>query len=170
MRVLMLAAITVDGKIARAADEFSGWTSREDKRLFARTSREAGVVIMGRNTFATMPGPLPGRLNVVLSRLVPATPQENVEWSAESPAQVLANLAARGYSTVVLGGGARTYRQFLDADLIDELWLTIEPLAFGAGVALFGDTPLNLRLTLLETRPLGDQAIHLRYTVQRKPR
>src|SRR4029077_13639552 len=63
MRVLILAAITVDGKIARADAEFTGWSSHEDKRLFARTSREAGVVVMGRRTFETLPAPLPGRIN-----------------------------------------------------------------------------------------------------------
>ena len=72
MRVLILAAITVDGKIARGDAEFTGWSSREDKRLFARTSREAGVVVMGRRTFETLPAPLPGRLNVVLSHERPA--------------------------------------------------------------------------------------------------
>lgn len=169
MRVLLLAALTVDGKIARSAHELSDWSSREDKRLFVRTSKEAGVIVMGRATYETLPAPLPGRLHVVLTRQ-PANraAPEGVEFTDDPPARVLARLAGRGYTTVVLGGGAQTYRAFLDAGLVDELWLTVEPLAFGRGIALFGDDPLDLRLDLLECRQLGEQAVHLRYRVRQE--
>lgn len=168
MRVLLIAALTVDGKIARSADELSDWTSREDKRLFVRASKEAGVVVMGRATYDTLPAPLPGRLHIVLTRR-PAgrEPPDGVEFTTDPPERVLARLAERGYSTVVLSGGAQTYRAFLDAGLVDELWLTIEPLAFGQGISLFGDDPLALRLDLLDCQRLGEHAVHLRYQVRR---
>ncbi len=156
MRVLILAAITVDGRIARGDAEFTGWSSREDKRLFARTSREAGVVVMGRRTFETLPAPLPGRLNVVLSHERPATLPDGVEYTAEPPEQVIASLAQRGFESVVIGGGASVYRAFLEAKLVDELWLTVEPLTFGAGISLLGDAPLDLRLSLLSVERLGE--------------
>lgn len=167
MRVLLLAAITVDGKIARTAHELTDWSSREDKRLFARTSREAGVIILGRHTYETLPAPLPGRLHVVLTTHPDQPAPPNVELTSDAPERILAGLAARGYTIAVLAGGARTYRTFLDAHLVDELWLTVEPLAFGAGISLFGDAPLDLRLALLASQPLGDHAVHLRYQVQR---
>jgi dihydrofolate reductase len=170
MRVLLLAAITVDGKIAQASDELNDWSSREDKRLFVRATREAGVVVMGRRTFATLPRPLPGRLNVVMTRTPPeyaAESQESVEYTSESPARILEQLAARGFSTVVVSGGAQVYRAFLTAGLVDEVWLTVEPLAFGAGVSLFGNAPLAQRFTLLEMERLGANAVHLRYAVER---
>jgi dihydrofolate reductase len=168
MRVLILAAITVDGKIARGDAEFAGWSSREDKRLFARTSREAGVVVMGRRTFETLPAQLPGRLNVVLSHERPVTLADGVEYTAEPPEQVIASLAQRGFESVVIGGGASVYRAFLEAKLVDELWLTVEPLTFGAGISLLGDAPLDLRLTLLSVERLGEQSVHLRYHVERE--
>jgi dihydrofolate reductase len=165
--VLLLAALTVDGRIARHAAELSDWTSREDKRLFVRASKEAGVVVMGHATYATLPAPLPGRLLVVLTRQPhQQTAREGVEFTADAPAVVLERLAARGYSTVVLGGGAHTYRAFLTAGLVDELWLTVEPVAFGAGISLFGEEPLAVRFTLLGCQQLGDNAVHLRYRVE----
>ncbi len=173
MRVLLVAAITVDGKIARRADELNDWSSREDKRIFFRTSREAGVVIMGRTTYETLPTPLPGRLHVVLTSHPEWHAPAGVELTADPPARIIERLAERGYTTAVLAGGARTYREFLEAGLVDELWLTIEPLAFGGGISLFGDdaadaTLLDARLTLLECQRLGEQAVHLRYQVVRK--
>lgn len=163
MRVLLLAALTVDGKIARHAHELTDWSSHEDKRLFAQTSRAAGVVIMGRHTFETLPAPLPGRLHVVLTHRPIADQPASVEYARDPPARILQRLAERGYETAVLAGGAQTFRAFLAAGLVDELWLTVEPLAFGAGTALLGDEPLALRLHLLECRRLGEQAVLLRY-------
>ncbi len=167
MRVLLLAAITVDGKIARTSHELTTWSSREDRREFAATSREAGVIIMGRNTYQTLPAPLTGRLHVVLTRHpdTGVAAADNVEFTSDPPDRVVAALAARGYTTAVLAGGAQAYRTFLDAGVVDELRLTVEPLAFGAGIALFGDVALDLRLELVETRRMGDQAVHLRYRV-----
>jgi riboflavin biosynthesis pyrimidine reductase len=52
------------------------------------------------------------------------------------------------------------------ANLVDELWLTIEPLAFGQGISLFGDEPIKLDLALLECRRLGEHAVLLRYSAR----
>jgi dihydrofolate reductase len=123
--------------------------------------------VMGRRTFETLPAPLPGRLNVVLSHERPEALPDGVEYTAEPPERVIASLENRGYESVVIGGGASVYRAFLDAKLVDEIWLTVEPLAFGAGISLFGDAPLELRLTLLSVERLGEQGAHLRYRVER---
>lgn len=167
MRVLLVAAITVDGKIARDDHELTTWTSREDKRLFARVSREAGVLIMGRATYETLPAPLPGRLNVVMTSRPDMPVPAGVELTGDSPERVLGRLAERSYDTVVVAGGAQIYRAFLLAGMVDEIWLTVEPLAFGRGVSLLGDEPLDLRLELLEIQRLGDRAVMLRYRVER---
>jgi dihydrofolate reductase len=169
VRVLLLAVITLDGKIARNAHEFSGWSSREDKRLFARASREAGVVVMGRSTYETMPRPLPGRLNVVMTRQPPAIAPEGVEFTSDPPERIVERLAMRSYSAIVVAGGAQVYRAFLEAGVVDELWLTVEPLTFGAGVSLLGDVSLELRFTLLEAQRMGENTVHLRYAAAKSP-
>jgi dihydrofolate reductase len=163
MRVLLLAALTADGKIARHADELTTWTSRADKRLFARTSREAGVVIMGRRTFDTLPEPLPGRLHVVLTHQPQESTTDQVEYCHDAPTDIVERLASRGYASAVLAGGAQTFRAFLAANLVDELWLTVEPIVFGHGLTLLGDEPQHQRLRLLESRSLGNDAVLLRY-------
>jgi dihydrofolate reductase len=168
VRVLLLAALTVDGKIARHAHHLIDWSSHEDKRLFQRTSREAGVLIMGRTTFETLPAPLPDRLHIVMTHQPDRPSLDGVEYTDATPERIVAGLAARGYTTAVLAGGAQTYREFLEAGLVDELRLTIEPLAFGGGISLFGDAPLDERFALLECRQLGEHAVHLRYQVLRK--
>src|SRR5436305_5490845 len=151
MRVLALAAITADGLIARSAHHLVTWSSREDKRMFAATSRKAGVIVMGRATFEVMGKPLAGRLQIVLTSRPEAyhTIPGVVEYTAKPPADVLADLERRGFAEVVVGGGGSVYHAFLTAGLVDELWLTVEPLLFGAGVSLLGGRSADVHMRLL---------------------
>jgi dihydrofolate reductase len=54
---------------------------------------------------------------------------------------------------VLLGGGAATIRQYLRAELIDEMHFTISPMLLGSGVHLFAgiDAP-SLRYGCAEPR------------------
>jgi dihydrofolate reductase len=168
MRVLLLAALTLDGKIARTHVDFVNWSSKEDKGLFMRTTKEAGVLILGHNTYKTFPAPLPGRLHIVLTRS-PAeqTPVPGVvEFTNADPRAIVDDLAARGYATAVLGGGGGINRLFLAHDLVDEIWLTVEPVIFGTGVALFEGEPFERRAQLIHQEPLGPGGVHLRYSLR----
>jgi dihydrofolate reductase len=167
MRVLLVAAMTIDGKIARGTHEVIDWSSPEDKSMFMRVSRESGVLIMGRNTYETLERPLPERLHIVLTRRTSSQPApEQVEFTSAPPAEILDELARRGYQTVILAGGAEAYRTFIDAGLVDELWLTVEPVAFGNGISLLGEAPLSLRLRLIQSVHLNESSLQLRYQVQ----
>ena len=45
MKVTMLMALTVDGKIGKDAYHFTDWTGREDKRMFKQISLKAGATV-----------------------------------------------------------------------------------------------------------------------------
>ncbi len=168
MRVLLLAALTLDGKLARTHVDFVDWSSKEDKRLFMQTTKAAGVLILGHNTYKTFPAPLPGRLHMVLTR----TPADHppipgvVEFTNAEPRAIIADLAARGYETAIVGGGGAINRLFLTYDLIDEIWLTVEPVIFGTGVSLFAGAPFERRAQLIHQESLGPGGVHLRYSLR----
>ena len=169
MKILLLAAVTLDGKIARNEHHFVDWSSKEDKRMFMQTSKRAGVVILGNNTFKTFPSPLPGRLHVVLTHrpeMEQSTPGQ-VEYTNAPPHDIVADLESRGYTEAVLTGGAQVNALFLSAGLVDEVWLTVEPLIFGQGVDLFRGAELNVRARLIHMEQLNDGGtLHLRYAVK----
>ena len=56
----------------------------------------------------------------------------------------------------MLGGGASVYTQFMQAGLVDELFLTVEPIVFGSGIKLFSETVLA-KMQLLEVFDLSAQ-------------
>lgn len=68
MKVTLLMAQSVDGKVARSANEFINWTSSEDKKMFVAETKRARAVVMGRKTFDTIGKPLPGRHIIVMTR------------------------------------------------------------------------------------------------------
>ncbi|MDD5290863.1 MAG: dihydrofolate reductase family protein [Patescibacteria group bacterium] len=162
--VTMMMAITLDGKIAKHDKHFPDWTSKEDKKLFAKISKEHGVVMMGAKTFATFPAPLPGRLNVVFTLEKNPPKTEGVKWVTGEPEPVLKELEKMGYKSALLGGGAFLNSLFLEKKLISEIILTIEPKIFGDGLSLFNkDFGVNLKLEKMEK--INDDAIMVKYKV-----
>lgn len=192
MQVILLAAISADGKIAEQEDQTSlDWTSKEDTKFFVEKTKEAGVVIMGSKTFATIGKALRGRRLIVLShqsivgrdvfgptdsspsfpptsrpndgaRHHQISPEGTVEFVNSSPNQVIKRLEKEGHDAVVVAGGASVYSQFLREKLVTDLYLTVEPVLFGQGIALASDCG-RINLELLETMPLGAQAVVLHY-------
>ncbi len=159
-----MMAITADGKIAKDSAQFADWTSREDKKLFAKTSRECGVVLMGENTFKTFPAPLKERLNVVFSEKENNLEMEGVKWVKGEPEKVLAELESLGYEKILLGGGAFLNSLFLEKKLINEIMLTVEPKIFGAGLSLF-NRDLDADLKLLNVEKINENSVLLHYAV-----
>lgn len=168
MHVSIVAAVSLDGKIAQSPEQSSfDWTSPEDKDFFISKTKAAGAVIMGRRTFETIGKPLSDRLIVVMTRSAdryqPIPGQ--VEYSAAEPAAILATLEEKGFKEVVIAGGAEVYSLFLKEKLVTDLYLTTHPFIFGSGVS-FAHGDLLQSFTLESTTGLGPQAVLSHY--QRK--
>lgn len=159
MKTFLIAAITADGFIAKNAHHRASWTSKEDKKFFVERTKEAGVMVMGANTYETIGKPMPGRLTIVYSRdkTYPGT-----EMTSKAPAELLRELEARGFKEVAICGGASIYTMFIKAGLVDTIYITIEPLLFGSGVTMFSE-PIEANLKLISSKKLSDEVILLEY-------
>lgn len=193
IKVTMLMAITLDGKIGKDSDHFPDWTGKEDKKLFVEMTKKAGVLIMGAKTYNTIGRPLPGRKNVIMTRSgeimqkiggeetplfykmftgtksewVPVWDEEkerNLVITSCSPKAILEKLEKEGYSEVILAGGAQINTLFARENLIDELVVTVSPLIFGKGIGLFAED-IHLNLTLMEVGKISEEVIRLKYRV-----
>jgi len=164
MKVIAIVATTADGLIAKSAEHLADWTSTADKKLFVEITKKAGVIVMGRNTFNTIGRALPERRNIVYTREPLNTP--GVEATTENPADLLKRLGSEGHKAVAIIGGQQIYNLFFAANLVDELYITIEPFLFGKGVNLLKDA-LEIKLKMLECRQLTEDAIMLHYRVVR---
>lgn len=125
-------------------------------------------MIMGANTFKTLGRGLPGRKTIVYSYDSSITDgaEGDVEWTDQPPQELLERLAKDGYESVAICGGAQIYSTFLTEGLVDELYLTIEPIIFGQGIKFANEVPQQ-NLTLIETNKLNDNTVLLHYKVTR---
>ena len=165
MKVFIIAAETADGFIAKdkAHSPFL-WTSPEDKKQFVDKTKRAGVVVMGADTFKTLPHALRERVNIVYSR---SQKFEDAEMTQDDPITLIQKLEARGFKEVAICGGASIYTMFLKAGIVDTIYLTVEPLLFGRGISLCSDT-VSTQLSLVSESKTESGTIFIEYKVLNK--
>src|ERR1700741_5465494 len=147
MNIILIAALTADGFIGRTSGHTADWTSKEDKQLFVKVTKQAGTIVMGSKALQSIGRALPERRMIVLTSRPADYDVENVEFTAESPTGLVSRLVTEGVTELAVCGGAQVYRAFMNADLVGELYLTVEPVLFGTGVTLFaGELETNLQL------------------------
>ena len=129
MDVILIAAITADGYIARHSNEKVDWSL--DLHLF-RKQTMGYPVIMGSQTEKTLATDLDGRETIIIHR-------------NNNPENVLDKLQSN--KCFIIGGG-RTYTRF--ASYLTHLYLTIHPLIFGGGIPLFPDLDKDLDIIFLK--------------------
>ena len=152
MRCIAIAATTIDGKIALDAEHFSDWTSPEDKDFLHEMLDESDVIVVGNNTYKTAIEPLSKRNCIVFTSSVPISERKSGRLFLVNAQAADVRKILETYKTVAILGGTQTYTYFLENDLLDEIYLTIEPLIFGRGLNLFEsskniDAPFRLEST-----------------------
>lgn len=169
MKVIIIAALSADGLMgARDGQSSMEWRSEEDGKSFGMLTREAGVMVMGSATFKTfrVKRAPPGRRLIVYTHDPSSVVGENVETTSEDPKALVARLEAEGCTALAVCGGAAIHSLFFDAGLVDELYLTVEPVIFGQGIP-FARESANVRLKLLEATNLNPNTLLLHYAVEK---
>nr|AIA18229.1 Dihydrofolate reductase [uncultured bacterium] len=162
MKVFIIAAVTADGLIGATSDHAADWTSKEDKQLFKSLTTEAGVMVMGSNTYKTIDRALPGRQTIVYTHNADPEYPEGVTATTKPAAELIAELNEKGVTAVAICGGAQIYDLFLRSGVVTELYLTIEPVLFGQGIHLFKSATFQ-KLELMESRKLNDNVLLAHY-------
>jgi dihydrofolate reductase len=175
MRIVLIAAQSLDGFIAKPAQPGTAFTSPEDKAHFRTVMADFDVGVFGGETYRVSRDAIraqtAGRhLRVVMTRsperyATEALPRV-LEFTRAAPAALAHELRIRGFRRCALLGGAQVHSLFLAASLVDEVWLTIEPLLFGGGTPLLAQ-PTDIRLELLAMEKLGANTLLVKYHVAR---
>ena len=116
--VVLIAAVTVDGFIARHSNEITSWT--KDLSLFKKQTM-GHPVIMGSNTYETLSNELSGRDVIVINR-------------NHNPKNIISNIK---HDRCFIAGGGKTYSKFYS--FLTHLYITPHPYIFGKGISLFSD-------------------------------
>jgi len=167
MHCIAIAAVTVDGKIALDPSHFSDWTSKEDKDFLHKMLDEADVVVVGNNTYKTAIEPLSKRNCIVFTTSVRTSEHMGDTLTYCNPASSDCVALLQKYETVAVLGGTKTYTWFLENDLLDELYITIEPIIFGRGLPLFESSKdASVQFKLESTKQLNERGTLLLHYVR----
>src|SRR3989344_3190742 len=139
-RFVALLASSVDGRISLAKKTSPDWTSKEDWKFFQDFLLKVDAVVVGRNTYEAAKISLRKRITFVLSsRIKNSLPKEYQTGSVTfvNPKNVNLKRLFRKFKTVAVLGGSFVYQTMLEKGLMDDLYVTFEPLIFGRGTEMF---------------------------------
>lgn len=160
-KVILGLGISLDGYIARpdGAVDFLFMPKDYSMGPFFKTIDTA---LMGRKTYDVAlkmgGGTFGGHMaHYVFSRTLPPGERDGLIFTNESPAAVTGQLRLRRGKHIWLMGGGELVRDFLRADLVDELYIGVVPVLLGEGIPLFpsGFPQRNFALKKNETFSKG---------------
>jgi len=171
-KVVLGLGITMEGYIARlnGAVDFLFMPKDYSMAPFFKTIDTA---IMGRKTLDAalkMGGSFGGSslATYVFSRSQPAGQRNGVMFTNESLAKFIGKLRKRRGKNIWLMGGGELARDFLKADLVDELYLGVVPVLLGDGIPLFPSGFPQRDFALIENKTYSKGLIALQYSRVRK--
>lgn len=130
MKLLFVVAVSEDGIIG--VDNELPWYLPDDLKFFKRTTL-GKPVIMGRNTFVSLGKPLPGRMNIVLSKSLEEAPNGTKLFSTLEEA--LAFLKKEQVPEACIIGGGMVFEA--SRKLVDTIFLTRVHTRISGGTAFF---------------------------------
>jgi dihydrofolate reductase len=84
---------------------------------------------------------------------------------AKSPSEALKILEDAGVEEAIVGGGRAVAYSCMREQLIDNIVIDLQPVVFGTGTPVLGDSLSRARLKLLDSRRLNENVLRLRYQV-----
>jgi dihydrofolate reductase len=176
MILSVFCGVSVDGFLARPdhALDFLH-TGEQEPHGFEEFYRSVDVVVIGRKTFEvvlTFGKWFYGKKPVVVlsSQPLDFSPVKGgvVERMSGQPAEIAAQLKARGFKHAYIDGGI-TIQRFLSAGLISRLIITRVPVLIGEGIPLFGKVPRDISLRHIATRCYDGGLVQSEYKPSLRP-
>ena len=170
MRKIILAlGISIDGYIARRDGTFDFlFMPRDFMQEFAAFQSSIDTCIMGRKTYdvAKAMGGVSADSKIrhyVLSRTQPPGERDGVIFAKTTPQKLVDEIRRGKGKDIWLMGGGEIARDFLKADLVDELHLGVVPVLLGEGLPLFPSGFPQRNFALMENESYSRGLISLKY-------
>ncbi len=168
MKVILYMTTTINGLIAKHDDSADFITPAESASYVAAV-KGAGALIIGRRTYEILSTQPEFQEFLKAGIKIVAVSHGDVELKdpshsiAHSPEEAVDML--KDFKEVIVAGGGKLDASFLDANLIDEVYLDIEPAVVSEGIPLFNGSKTDKGLKFLGSKMFGENEIQLHYEV-----
>lgn len=168
MRSIILGlGISLDGYVARLDGSvdflfmpkdysMAEFFARIDTAIMGRKTLDDALKMGGGGSYGSM-------ATYVFSHTLPPGTRDHVTFVNEPPEKFVAQLRKQKGKDIWLMGGGELAREFLKADLVDELYLGVVPVLLGEGRPLFPSGFPQRNFTLLENKTYSKGLIALKY-------
>lgn len=166
-KVVLYIASSLDGYIA-TQDHSLEWLFQVEGQKEADDVMEAfddttDTVIMGRRTFDWVMEEMKGENPYPQKAIYVYTHQnresaENIFYTQKEPKKLIEEVSQQAGKDIWLVGGSEIIRDFLEAQLVDEIILSIAPVLLGKGIPLFKEGNYASEWGLKKTRQFGQFA------------
>ncbi len=173
-KVTFGVANSLDNFIARK-DGAIDWILSGEEAASAMTEfwKTIDAVVIGRKTYEPVlksgtPFPtFPGVKNYVLSHKLKESPDKNVEIIGEDVAEFIHRLKTEEGKDIFVMGGGLLAKPLFEANLIDEVGVTIHPVLLGSGIPLFYEINRQVDLELIKSQVFKNGCVSISYRVKR---
>ena len=182
-RIVVTEFVSLDGVMEDpgGAESFrhGGWTfeinrGEEGDKFKLDETMSSDALLLGRVTYEGFAAAWPSRTGEFadkfnsMPKYVVSSTLDQPDWSNTTvvggdPAAAASKVREEVEGDVVVHGSGQLVRALLEHDLVDELRLMVFPVVLGSGKRLFGETTDQKRLTLTESRTVGDGVVILVY-------
>jgi dihydrofolate reductase len=172
-KVIYHVATTVDGFIARedgSWDFFPQEGEHVDDYVASLASYDA--VLMGRGTYEVglkfgVTNPYPSMASYVVSRSMAESPDPAVRLVSGDVAEFVRGLKSEDGRDIYLCGGGDLAAQLLEAGLVDEIKVKLNPVLLGgSGISVVAGLAGPRNLELLDAKVYGSGVVLLTYGVR----
>jgi dihydrofolate reductase len=166
-----IVVMSLDGRLTHHGNPGTGFASAADHAFFRAALQTFDSSLCGRRTYeAGRESILGARSGPRLQMVLTTAPQRfaadaragRLEFRNTDTKTALGELKGRGRTRCALLGGSRLYTEACAHRLLDELWITIEPRAFGQGTPMF-EGAVDYAFDLLGSERLSAHTVLLKY-------
>jgi dihydrofolate reductase len=175
-KVVYYVAITVDHYIAHEDETVDGFLAEGHHIAdYLNILRDYDTVLIGKATYewgyryGAKPGEpsptYPHMMHYIFSQTMENYQHERLQVVREDAGDFVRRLKQQDGGTIYLCGGGKLAGSLIDAEVVDELILKVNPVVFGSGIPLFGNSRKGFALSLLDTKVYNNGAVFLHYAV-----
>src|SRR5690349_15301263 len=171
-KVIVHIGTSADGYIARPDGDLEWLTSRPAPPGFYGMNafmKSIDTKLLGRKTYEAsleLGANFGGGRTIVFSRHAPPPgAPKGVEFVSEAVGPFVSRLREQPGKDIWLMGGGELIASFLDAQAVDELFISVAPVFIGDGIPLIARRHRHLTLDLQSVERFDDGLVQLHYRV-----
>ena len=141
MKVTLRPSVTIDGYIADKNGECYSWINPDDETRYEAALKACGCELVGRKTYEQYREDFDARTDVTTFIYTSQThfnDTAKLKFVHGDPRKILAEIEKSGFAEVIVSGGGELNGLLASNGLIDEIHLSIHPIALNSGIKLFG--------------------------------